>query len=159
MGRVISDRKELITILKELKAKDNKVVFTNGCFDVLHAGHIDYLNKAKSYGDYLVVAVNSDSSVKKIKGEKRPIIPEEERALILANLIAVDFVTFFDEETPLQIITDLIPDYLVKGADWSIEDVVGKDIVESNGGEVKTIQFIHNSSTSHIIKTISERYK
>jgi len=159
MGQIVRDRIELISIINKLKGEGKKVVFTNGCFDILHAGHIDYLNKAKSFGDYLIVGLNSDLSVKKIKGENRPIVPEVERAFILSNLLAVDFVTYFDEETPLNIISDLIPNYLVKGADWAIANVVGKEIVESNGGEVKTIEFVHNSSTTNIIDTIAQRYK
>lgn len=159
MGQVIKDRKELIAIIDKIKSNGETVVFTNGCFDILHAGHVDYLNKAKSFGNYLIVAVNSDISVKKIKGPKRPIVPEDERGLILSNLVAVDFVTYFDEDTPLKIISELIPNCLVKGADWPIDKVAGKDIVEKNGGFVRTIEFSHNSSTSNIIETIFERYK
>ncbi|MCK9211875.1 MAG: D-glycero-beta-D-manno-heptose 1-phosphate adenylyltransferase [Ignavibacteriaceae bacterium] len=156
--RPIYTRAEILQIRKKLKAEKKKVVFTNGCFDVLHAGHVDYLNKAKAAGDVLILGLNSDASVKKIKGEKRPIVPQEERAFILSNLKAVDYVTLFDEDTPQEIIGELIPDVLIKGADWSIDKIVGRDIVEANGGEVKTISFVTDQSTTNIIQTIIERY-
>ncbi|NCQ17126.1 MAG: D-glycero-beta-D-manno-heptose 1-phosphate adenylyltransferase [Ignavibacteria bacterium CG22_combo_CG10-13_8_21_14_all_37_15] len=155
----IYTRAEILAIRKNLKAENKKVVFTNGCFDVLHAGHVDYLNKAKAAGDVLILGLNSDASVKRIKGAKRPIVNEEERAFILSNLKAVDYVTLFDEDTPQEIIGELIPDILIKGADWAIEKIVGRDIVEANGGEVKTISFVTDQSTTNIIQTIIERYK
>ncbi len=158
MKNFITGLEELIEIRERLKKEGKKVVFTNGCFDIIHAGHVDYLTKAKSFGDVLIVGLNSDESVKKIKGKKRPIIPEQERAFILYNLKPVDYVVLFDEETPADLIGKLIPDYLVKGSDWDIENIVGRDIVEQNGGEVKTIDFIHRQSTSNIIKTILEKY-
>ncbi len=154
----IYTRAEILQIRKKLKAEKKKVVFTNGCFDVLHAGHVDYLNKAKAAGDVLILGLNSDASVKRIKGEKRPIVPQEERAFILSNLKAVDYVTFFDEDTPQEIIGELIPDVLIKGADWSIDKIVGRDIVEANGGEVKTISFVTDQSTTNIIQIILDRY-
>ncbi|MCH7827885.1 MAG: adenylyltransferase/cytidyltransferase family protein, partial [Bacteroidetes bacterium] len=126
--------KEIITLRKELKSANKKVVFTNGCFDIIHAGHIDYLNKAKELGNVLIVGINSDISVKKIKDKNRPIIQEKERALIVSNLRAVDYVVLFDEETPDNLINKIIPDILVKGADWDIDKIVGKDIVLKNGG-------------------------
>jgi len=155
----IYTRAEILAIRKNLKAENKKVVFTNGCFDVLHAGHVDYLNKAKAAGDVLILGLNSDASFKRIKGAKRPIVNEEERAFILSNLKAVDYVTLFDEDTPQEIIGELIPDILIKGADWAIEKIVGRDIVEANGGEVKTISFVTDQSTTNIIQTIIERYK
>ena len=155
----IYTRAEILAIRKNLKAENKKVVFTNGCFDVLHAGHVDYLHKAKAAGDVLILGLNSDASVKRIKGAKRPIVNEEERAFILSNLKAVDYVTLFDEDTPQEIIGELIPDILIKGADWAIEKIVGRDIVEANGGEVKTISFVTDQSTTNIIQTIIERYK
>ncbi len=155
---IIGNREKLIALRKRWKEEGKKVVFTNGCFDVLHAGHVDYLTKAKAFGDILLVALNSDKSTRSIKGEKRPIVQEDERAFILANLKAVDFVTFFDEDTPEQIIDELIPDYLVKGADWDIEKIVGAKTVIENGGEVKTIEFVSDSSTTKIVETIIERY-
>jgi len=154
----ISTKEEFIEIRKKLKEENKKVVFTNGCFDILHSGHIDYLNKAKALGDVLVVGINSDSSVKKIKGEKRPIISENERANIILNLKAVDYVIIFDEETPYELIKFIIPDILVKGADWEIDKIVGRDIVESNGGKVVNIAFVNEQSTSKIIQTIINKY-
>lgn len=154
----ISTKEEFIEIRKKLKEENKKVVFTNGCFDILHSGHIDYLNKAKALGDVLIVGINSDSSVKKIKGEKRPIISENERANIILNLKAVDYVIIFDEETPYELIKFIIPDILVKGADWQIDKIVGRDIVELNGGKVVNIAFINEQSTSKIIQTIINKY-
>lgn len=154
----IISREHLKKIRKDLKEKGKKVVFTNGCFDLIHAGHVDYLTKAKEFGDVLIVAVNSDESIRRIKGKTRPITPLSERGFVLSNLKAVDYVTPFEEDTPFEIIKDLVPDILVKGADWSIENIVGRDTVESNGGEVKTIEFVNNQSTSNIIKIILERF-
>ncbi len=145
---------ELIKIRLKLKQSGKKVVFTNGCFDILHAGHVDYLAKAKNCGDVLIVGLNSDSSVKKLKGKLRPIVPEIERAYILKNLKSVDYVILFNEQTPEYLIKKIIPDILVKGADWSIENIVGRDIVEKNGGEVKTIEFITTQSTTNIIQKV-----
>ena len=156
MKTIIKDRKELLELRQQIKNENKKLVFTNGCFDILHAGHVDYLVKAKELGDLLIVAVNSDSSVKRIKGDKRPIINEDERMYVLSQLKPVDIVTCFDENTPKEIIDELIPDILVKGADWSIENVIGRDVVESNGGFVKTISFVNDQSTSKIIKKILE---
>jgi D-glycero-beta-D-manno-heptose 1-phosphate adenylyltransferase len=149
---------EILSLRKEFKSANKKVVFTNGCFDIVHAGHIDYLNKAKKLGDVLIVGVNSDISVKKIKDRKRPIIPEKERVLIVSNLKPVDYVVVFDEETPENLINKIIPDVLVKGADWDIDKIVGKDTVLKNGGEVKSIEFIIQQSTSKIIESIISKY-
>lgn len=155
----IKSIEELVVIRKQLKDMNKKVVFTNGCFDILHAGHVDYLAKAKALGDILIVAMNSDSSTKSIKGDKRPIVPQQERAFILANLTPVDYVTIFDEDTPYETLKILVPDVLVKGADWSKEKIVGKDIVEAAGGKVETIEFVNFQSTTNIIETIRERFK
>ena len=155
----IKNINELAEIRKEFKLQNKKVVFTNGVFDILHAGHVDYITKAKSKGDVLIVAVNSDSSVKKIKGELRPVVPQNERAFIISSLKPVDYVVIFNEETPYEVIKKIIPDVLVKGADWSIENIVGGDIVEAAGGKVETIEFINDSSTTNIIKTVLERFK
>lgn len=149
---------ELIEIRKNLKSQNKKVVFTNGCFDILHAGHVDYLVKAKSKGDILIVGLNSDSSIKRNKGTLRPVINENERAFILSNLKPVDYVVFFDEETPGNLIDKIIPDVLIKGADWAIDKIVGRKIVEQNGGEVKTIEFVTDQSTSKIIQTVLDKY-
>lgn len=155
---IVKSRSEIKKIRLELKKQGKKVVFTNGCFDLIHVGHIDYIIKAKALGDVLILGLNSDESVKRIKGDKRPIINEEERAFIMSSLKPVDFVTFFEEDTPAEIINDLIPDILVKGSDWPIDKIVGREVVESNGGEVKTIEFVHTQSTSGIINTILKRY-
>ncbi|MCX6168741.1 MAG: D-glycero-beta-D-manno-heptose 1-phosphate adenylyltransferase [Ignavibacteriales bacterium] len=150
---------ELTAIRNDLKQQNKKVVFTNGVFDILHAGHVDYITKAKEKGDVLIVGVNSDSSVKSIKGELRPIVNQQERAFIISSLKPVDYVVVFDEDTPDEIINKLIPDVLVKGADWSIDKIVGREIVEANGGKVETIEFVNDNSTTNIIKTVLERFK
>ena len=155
---IILDRKEIIEIRNKFKLENKKVVFTNGCFDILHSGHVDYLNKAREAGDALIVGLNSDASIRRIKGEKRPILDQQERAFLIANLKAVDYVTLFDEDTPEIIISDLVPDILVKGADWAIDKIVGRETVEKNGGEVKTIKFVNDQSTSKIINSILEKY-
>jgi D-beta-D-heptose 7-phosphate kinase/D-beta-D-heptose 1-phosphate adenosyltransferase len=155
----IKSRTEIKLIREQLKQQNKKVVFTNGCFDLIHSGHVDYLVKAKEMGDILILALNSDSSIRSIKGDKRPILKQDERAFIVSNLKPVDYVTFFNEDTPAEIISELVPDVLVKGADWAIEKIVGREIVEVNGGEVKTINFVNDQSTSNIIKIIKERYK
>lgn len=150
---------EIVEIRNQFKSQNKKVVFTNGTFDILHAGHVDYLNKSKEFGDVLIVGLNSDSSMKKIKGDKRPIVKQSERAFILANLKAVDFVTIFNEDTPYEILKKIIPDVLVKGADWAKENIVGKDIVESAGGRVETIEFVNMQSTTNIIKTVLDKFR
>jgi rfaE bifunctional protein nucleotidyltransferase chain/domain len=149
---------EIKLIRSALKADNKKVVFTNGCFDIIHAGHIDYLNKAKALGDVLIIGLNTDDSVKRIKGDKRPIINEDERAEIISNLKPVDYVVFFDEDTPAKLINELVPDILIKGADWKIDEIVGGETVLANGGEVKTIKFTNDQSTSKIIELIISRY-
>jgi len=150
--------KELKTIRQKLKTENKKVVFTNGVFDLIHSGHVDYLVKAKALGDILIVGMNSDASVRKIKGDKRPILKQDERSYILANLKPVDYVILFDEDTPENLIKELIPDILVKGGDWTIDKIAGKDIVIKHGGEVKFIQFVSHQSTSKIIDLILKRY-
>ena len=154
---IILDWNSLKEKILQLKQEGRKVVFTNGCFDLLHAGHVDYLVKAKELGDVLVVGLNSDDSIRRIKGDSRPIVPFAERAFVMANLKPVDFVTEFDEDTPYELIKHLIPDYLVKGADWSDENIVGRDVVLANGGAIKRIEFVIEQSTSNIIKTILEK--
>jgi D-beta-D-heptose 7-phosphate kinase/D-beta-D-heptose 1-phosphate adenosyltransferase len=155
MGRVIS-RAELIEVRRELKKNGRRIVFTNGCFDLLHRGHIEYLAKAKSLGDILIVGLNADDSVRRLKGPNRPITPLEDRAAILAALAVVDYVCIFDEDTPYELIRAVVPDILVKGADWTVDDVVGKDIVEAAGGSVHTIEFLPNRSTTNIIQKIAQ---
>ena len=149
---------ELKKISKKLRKSAKKIVFTNGCFDLLHLGHIYYLEKAKKKGDILVVALNSDSSVRRIKGNKRPILPETDRARIIAALEFVDYVVIFNEATPLRLIKTLKPDVLIKGRDWKINQIVGRDVVRSLGGRVATIPFAKGRSTKLIIKKIVRRF-
>ena len=144
--------------LEDLKLKRKRIVFTNGCFDLLHIGHIRYLEEAKALGDILVVGVNSDSSVRRLKGPQRPITPLEERMEVLSSLECVDYVTFFDESTPLELISLLQPHVLVKGGDWSKETTVGKEVVERLGGEVVILPFVEGASTSNLVETILRRY-
>jgi len=149
---------EIKSLRKKFKDQNKKVVFTNGVFDLIHSGHVDYLIKAKALGNILIVGMNTDDSVRRIKGDKRPILKQDERAFILSNLKPVDYVVFFDEDTPKEIIDDLIPDILIKGADWSIDKIVGRETVEKYGGEVKTIEFVNDQSTSKIIESIKNKY-
>jgi rfaE bifunctional protein nucleotidyltransferase chain/domain len=136
------------------KANGKKIVFTNGCFDILHIGHIEYLNEAKAQGDLLIIGLNSDQSVKKLKGPTRPINNENDRTKMLMNLKAVDCVQIFNNETPLEIIKLIKPNILVKGGDWKIDQIVGSDFVISTGGEVKSLVFKDGYSTTNIIKSI-----
>jgi D-beta-D-heptose 7-phosphate kinase/D-beta-D-heptose 1-phosphate adenosyltransferase len=155
----IKTKEDLHGIVEDLKKKGRRIVFTNGCFDLLHLGHVRYLKKAKSLGDILVVGINSDRSVQSLKGPERPILPEEERAEILSSLECVDYVTIFNELTPFELISSLQPHILVKGGDWTKETTVGKEIVEKSGGEVVILPFVEGSSTSNLIETILKRYE
>ena len=139
---------------KEL-TQNKKVVFTNGCFDILHRGHVTYLNEAKSLGDVLVIGLNSDASVARLKGPTRPVNHEEDRKFVLENLKAVDGVFIFEEDTPYNLINNLKPDILVKGGDWKAEDIVGSDIVLAKGGEVKSLNFVNGFSTTKTIEKIN----
>ena len=154
----IKNRDVLAAIIEEEKKRGKRVVFTNGCFDLLHVGHVKYLQKARSFGDLLVLGLNSDASVRRLKGDKRPLIGEEERAHLLAALDCVDYVVIFDEDTPLQLIENLKPLVLVKGGDYTPEPVVGKDVVESYGGRVELVEFVDGKSTTNIIEKILESY-
>ncbi|MBI4974770.1 MAG: D-glycero-beta-D-manno-heptose 1-phosphate adenylyltransferase [Candidatus Omnitrophica bacterium] len=145
----------LSKILKELKSKGKRVVFTNGCFDIIHSGHIAILSKAKRLGDILVVGLNSDSSVKSIKGSSRPVNNERDRARVLASLYLVDYVTVFNEPTPEALVRRLKPDVLVKGGDWKRDDIVGSDIVKSYGGRVVRVPFVKGYSTTSILKKLA----
>jgi rfaE bifunctional protein nucleotidyltransferase chain/domain len=149
---------ELVPIVAGLKQAGRRIVFTNGCFDILHVGHVRYLKSARALGGILIVGLNSDKSVKRIKGDKRPIVPERERAEVLSSIRFVDYVVLFDEPDPYNTIAAVKPDILVKGGDWSLENIVGRDIVESYGGEVHTIPFIEGASSSRIIEDIVTRY-
>lgn len=150
---------ELRNVLALLRATGNKVVFTNGCFDILHTGHTRYLARARALGDILVVAVNSDASVRAIKGDKRPINSQADRAETLAALEVVDFVTIFDEPDPYRVIRELQPDVLVKGGDWPIEKIIGRDVVEARGGKVVNVPFVEGQSTTGIIDKIVKTCK
>lgn len=147
------------TLLRErerLGQQGKKVVFTNGCFDVLHRGHVEYLNQARQLGEVLVVGLNSDDSVRRLKGPGRPLMPQEDRAYILASLTAVDFVCIFSEDTPHQLIAKLKPDVLVKGSDYQLHEIVGRDVVEELGGRVVTLPIIPGRSTTDLIQRIAE---
>ena len=159
MKEKIKKREDLRRIVEDFKTKGKRIIFTNGCFDLLHIGHIRYLEEAKSLGDILVVGVNSDRSVRNLKGPNRPILPEEERAEILSGLESVNYITIFDEPTPLELISSLQPHILAKGGDWTKETTVGKEVVERLGGEVVILPFIEGSSTSNVIETILKRYE
>jgi len=147
-----ADYQRMLTIWQ---FQGKKIVFTNGCFDILHLGHIDYLSKAKDLGDLLIIGLNTDKSISKIKGSNRPIQDEYSRAMVLASLGFVDAVVFFGEDTPYNLIKTTQPDILVKGADYKPEDIVGYDIVTNKGGEVVTIEFLEGYSTTAIEKKIS----
>lgn len=152
--RKIIYQKDLSNLILKWREENQKIVFTNGCFDLLHLGHVDYLAKAKDLGDRLIIGVNTDSSVKRLKGKNRPLQDENSRLHILAALHSVDAVVLFDEDTPYELIKKIQPDILVKGADYKIENIVGYDIVTSRGGSVKTIEFIEGYSTTNIEQRI-----
>ncbi len=139
------------------RPRDHRLVFTNGCFDILHRGHVEYLHQARALGDALVVGVNTDASVERLKGPGRPVVPQNDRALILAALESVDAVTLFHEDTPQALIAALLPDVLAKGGDYSIEGVVGRAEVEEAGGEVKLIPYIEGRSTTDLLHSIRGR--
>ena len=149
--------KDNIDIIKKIKAERKKIVFTNGCFDLLHVGHIRYLSQAKKLGDFLIIGLNSDRSVKKLKGKDRPINSFEDRATLLSALNSVDLVIKFEEQTPENLIKDIVPDVLVKGGDYNIEDIVGYQIVIQNGGQVKTLSFYDGYSSTNYIDKINKR--
>lgn len=157
MGRIV-DLPQLVGIRARMRSEGRRVVFTNGVFDILHRGHCEYLAAARSFGDALVVGLNSDASVRRIKGERKPIVREADRAAVLASLGCVDFVTLFDEDTPIALISALMPDILVKGGDYVPETIVGREEVERAGGEVITIPLTPEQSSTNIIQTIIERY-
>ena len=143
--------------IDQLKSKGKRIVFTNGCFDILHPGHLRYLYIARGLGDYLIVGLNSDRSVKAIKGTARPILPQEQRAEMLAGLGFVDGIVIFDEDNPLKLIENLMPHVLVKGGDWQEDDIIGADVVKAASGEVRRIPFVSGFSTTDIIKSIQDQ--
>jgi len=152
------ERNALKDKLEELRKKGKKIAFTNGCFDILHVGHVRYLREAKKSADVLVLALNSDASVRSIKGEKKPLVPEKERAEILAALEFIDFVIIFPELTPLELINYLKPDILIKGGDWPEEKVVGREEIKKWGGRMKIIPEIKGKSTTNIVEKIKKLY-
>lgn len=152
----IQSQDSLAVLLNQWEEQNKKIVFTNGCFDILHRGHIDYLSKAADLGDVLFIGVNTDASVSKLKGESRPLQDEYSRLMILGALEFVDALILFDEETPLELIRKVQPHILVKGADYKPEDIIGYDIVKARGGEIKTIEFLPGYSTSAIEQKIKE---
>ncbi len=145
---------KLLQIVKELRQDGKRLVFTNGCFDLMHAGHAHYLQEAKGYGDILIVGLNSDASVRRLKGKQRPIIDQENRAFMLAALQSVDYVVIFEDDTPFSLIQAILPDILVKGGDWAVDEIVGSDIVSQNGGQVYSIALREGLSSSLIIQKI-----
>lgn len=151
-------REKIPGLVKELQKQNKKVVFTNGCFDILHSGHVVLLEKARSEGDVLVLGINTDDSVRRLKGAPRPINDQIERARVLAGLEAVSYVTFFEEDTPAQIIKDILPDVLVKGGDYALDEIVGRKTIQDNGGRVVTIPLVKGRSTSNIIKKIKYKF-
>lgn len=153
MKNYFEDYQEISDKLKAT-CHGKQVVFTNGCFDVLHAGHVRYLNEAKSLGDVLVLGLNSDDSVRGLKGPERPINNQHDRAEVLLGLRAVDYVCLFSEDTPLKLIKTIVPDILVKGGDWQPKDIVGSDVVLENGGQVKSLQFAEGRSSTDVIEKI-----
>ncbi|MBW7886886.1 MAG: D-glycero-beta-D-manno-heptose 1-phosphate adenylyltransferase [Bacteroidetes bacterium] len=157
MGKVFSIA-ELTAQRQRWKEEKKTVVFTNGVFDLLHRGHVKYLAEAKKLGDVLIVGMNTDDSVHRIKGPLRPIVPGDDRAFVLSQLASVDAVCLFTEETPFNLIAAVVPDILVKGGDYTLDAIVGKDIVEHAGGKVMTIPFVENKSTTNIVEIIRQRF-
>ncbi len=151
----IKNQSTMKEVVERAKKEGQKIVFTNGCFDILHQGHVRYLSEAKKCGDYLIVGLNSDRSVRSIKGKNRPLMPEGARAELLAALCFVDGVVIFDEEDPLTIIKYLQPNVLVKGADWAEDDIIGAELIKKTGGEVKRIPLFPGISTSDIIRRVA----
>jgi rfaE bifunctional protein nucleotidyltransferase chain/domain len=157
MNKILS-KDRLKKAIEQYKKEGKKIVFTNGCFDILHAGHVRYLSDAKKLGDILILAINSDSSVRSIKGKPRPFIPQAERAYVISSLESVDYVTIFDEDTPLLLIEYLQPHILVKGGDWTEETVVGRDSVTKWGGRVVIMPEVKGISTTNIIEKIKKAF-
>lgn len=143
-------------IVRALRRRGRRVVFTNGCFDILHAGHVSYLEAARNKGDVLVVGVNSNASVRRLKGRRRPVVPQVQRAAVVAALEAVDYVVVFSEDTPERLILAIEPDVLAKGGDWKLEDIVGSQFVQRSGGKVFSIPLVKGLSTTALVKKISD---
>jgi rfaE bifunctional protein nucleotidyltransferase chain/domain len=150
----ILDRVALVARVAEARCAGKRIVFTNGCFDLMHVGHVRYLAAARAAGDLLVVALNDDASVRRLKGPERPLVPEAARAEVVAALETVDYVTLFGEDTPAEVITALLPDVLVKGADWAPDRVVGREVVEAHGGRVELIPVVEGFSTTALVERL-----
>lgn len=155
-SKIISTKEEAFNLLQTWRFKEEKIVFSNGCFDIVHRGHLEYLATAASMGTKMIIGLNSDSSTKRLKGPSRPINDEYSRALLLASLGFVDMVILFEEDTPYNLINFVQPDILVKGSDYKAEDIVGYDVVKAKGGEIKTLDFIEGFSSTGIIKKIQQ---
>lgn len=155
----IFSREGLLHQVQAWKQAGQRLVFTNGCFDILHLGHVDYLEKARGLGDKLIVGVNTDASVSRLKGPSRPLQDEMSRARIMASLLFTDAVVLFDEETPYELIKSVLPDILVKGDDYAVGNIVGYDLVIKNGGQVKTIELVKGYSTSNVVAKIINQIK
>ena len=157
MGLVL-DRSSLAKQAAQLKAAGKKLVFTNGVFDLLHVGHLRYLQQARALGDALAVGLNSDASVKRLKGDKRPLLPQAERAELLAALACVDYVCVFDEDDPRELIKAVVPGVLVKGGDWPLDKILGRDTVEEAGGKVLSLPFVEGRSTTSLVQDIAAKF-
>jgi len=157
-SKIVLDIDELVEERVRLRRQGRRVVFTNGCFDLLHPGHVSYLAQARALGDALMVALNSDRSVRELKGPTRPILNEEERTVVMAALGCVDYVTIFDQATPRELIARILPDILVKGGDWGVSEIVGRAEVEAAGGAVYSLPFVDGCSTSDVIARIVDRF-
>jgi D-beta-D-heptose 7-phosphate kinase/D-beta-D-heptose 1-phosphate adenosyltransferase len=157
MGKVLS-RPELAAEAQRLKAAGKKLVFSNGVFDLLHVGHLRYLQQARQLGDALAIGLNADACVKRLKGDKRPILPEAERAELLAGLACVDYVCLFPEDDPRELIKAVVPQILVKGGDWPIDKILGRDTVEAAGGKVLSLPFVEGRSTTTIVQDIAKKF-
>lgn len=156
-ARKIADLTEAKVVVKAWQQAGLKVVFTNGCFDLIHLGHVDYLEKARNLGDKLILGLNTDDSVSRFKGSERPLQDQNSRARVLAAMQFVDLVVFFNEDTPLNLISELVPNILVKGSDYLTENIVGANVVEKAGGVVKTIDFVPGYSTTRIVEKIKKQ--
>lgn len=154
--KIVRNKETIQDILSQWRFKEEKIVFTNGCFDILHRGHIEYLAQAAALGSKLIIGLNTDSSVKRLKGENRPVNDQESRALLLSSLIFTDKVIFFDEDTPLELIRFVQPDILVKGSDYKPENIVGYEIVKAKGGKIVTFDLVQGFSTTSILHKLSE---
>lgn len=157
-SKIISNYDDLTNLLHTWRFKDFKIVFTNGCFDILHRGHVEYLAKAAQLGDKLILGLNTDESVKRLKGSARPVVDEYSRAFLMASMHFIDLIVFFDEDTPYNLINIVQPDILVKGSDYKAEKIVGYNIVKQKGGEVKTIELVDGFSTTSLIRKIKKAF-